>query len=143
METETYCGHLNFVFVVEKMINVTLALLITSTDFDRSKLDERAPADAPDFDLEPILDQLLLSEQEHNDLTQFFFGFCQKKLHSIAKPLGDVKLEKPLAPVPTPLTDAKTIDIKVHYPGKTEVHSLPYIAANEASIDGCTEVLDR
>jgi len=127
-----------FVFLaVERMVNVTLSLIVATEKFDRSLLGMEAPGFKPDTPLE----SLLLSHKDFQLLRKLLTGFCQETHTRTAKVIEVAQLGTVEPSVA--LTGAELAKIEVTYNGPTKVHSNKYHDANESSIDGCMQVLDR
>jgi len=118
------------------MFNVTLILVTMSKIYDRTLLDCK-PSGFQDNSRSR--DLFFLSRSDDVLLEGYWRGWCQLKINLTDAEAKDADV----ATLGDWVVPKKTEEMGHNYPGKTEVHSLPYVAANEASIDGSMAVEDK
>ena len=120
------------------MINITLACLIATTDYDLKLRDEPTP----DYD-DSKLSTLLLAKAGYDQLKGYFFHECKSKSLQIDAKKVQLALTPALPELPPGLARAETTPLKTFWPGRTPVVSFEYMDLNEGTRDGCMGVNDR
>ena len=143
MHTETHilhksCTHAR-VHVVERMINITQAIVVGTTNYNLDLRDE--PTEIYDDSKRATL---LLPQSGYDDLKELFFNECKTQYLKLEKKMdNELKMADPLQPLSVNMKLQHTISTPIFYQGRTQMHSFEYMDKNEGTRDGCMDVNDR
>jgi len=133
---------------VAKMVNITLRFAVATQDWDRALLGKPCQTTAKDITARKILRSLAYGTEEK----QLFFGQTRHAYERQAELANERKSKLPNNPNrPNKSPDIAILAcfgevkgtriIKIHYTGPSEVISLDYSPANEASHEGTSVIL--